>query len=117
MIEIGLPQLIGFLFTMVGVMWGFAKLLFAQYDSSLSERFASRDNLLTERLKPIEEMLKGMSESERRQMEAIHQLELKIAKDYQSKEEALRFETIHGARFEGLCVKIDKVADALRSRQ
>lgn len=106
MIEVHTWQIITFFITialtLAGLFIGVFKWSATQFSAKLDERFKALDESLTK--------TKGAAREAQKQVQA---LEKEVLMSYQRREDAIRSETSHTARYDAINAKIDNVIQQL----
>ncbi len=109
MIEISSWQVITFfvslVITIIGMLIGFGKILLAQFESKLNEKFKFSE----ERYRQLHNDMVATRKTSEEAKEAISTLKVSMPNDYQRREDAIRSETVNSARFDAINEKLDRV--------
>lgn len=109
MIEVGGWQVITFfvslVITIIGMLVGFGKILLAQFESKLNEKFKFTEEKYRQLHDDIQ-AAKKLSETAR---DTVIELKTNLPNDYQRREDAIRSETVNSARFDAISEKLDRV--------
>ena len=109
MIEISTWQVITFfvslVITIIGMLIGFGKILLAQFEAKLNEKFRFSE----ERYRQLHNDMTAERKTSEEAKEAISTLKVSMPNDYQRREDAIRSETVNSARFDAINEKLDRV--------
>ncbi|HHT7856362.1 hypothetical protein [Pasteurella multocida] len=109
MIEIGgwqvVTYFVGLVITIIGMLIGFGKILLAQFESKLNEKFKFSE----ERYRILHDDIKVAKELSEAANKTVTELKISMPNDYQRREDAIRSETVNSARFDAINAKLDQV--------
>lgn len=109
MIEIGgwqvVTYFVGLVITIIGMLIGFGKILLAQFESKLNEKFKFSE----ERYRRLHDDIKAAKELSEAANKTVTELKISMPNDYQRREDAIRSETVNSARFDAINAKLDQV--------
>ena len=108
MTEVSTWQVITFfvslVITIIGMLIGFGKILLAQFESKLNEKFKFTETQYQQLHQDIKEA-RRLSEA----ANIVMELKIKMPEDYQKRDDAIRSETVNSARFDAINEKLDRV--------
>ncbi|MDU8925441.1 hypothetical protein RYD26_11095 [Pasteurellaceae bacterium LIM206] len=109
MTEVSTWQVITFfvslVITIIGMLIGFGKILLAQFESKLNEKFKFTESQYQQLHQDIKEA-RRLSEAANN---IVMELKIKMPEDYQRREDAIRSESVNSARYDAINEKLDKV--------
>ncbi|OOF65141.1 hypothetical protein [Rodentibacter sp. Ppn85] len=96
---------VGLIITIIGMLIGFGKILLAQFESKLNEKFKFSE----ERYRRLHDDIKAAKELSEAANKTVTELKISMPNDYQRREDAIRSETVNSARFDAINAKLDQV--------
>ncbi|AWG95330.1 hypothetical protein [Actinobacillus pleuropneumoniae] len=96
---------VGLVITIIGMLIGFGKILLAQFESKLNEKFKFSE----ERYRRLHDDIKAAKELSEAANKTVMELKVTMPNEYQRREDAIRSETVNSARFDTINEKLDKV--------
>ena len=109
MTEVSTWQVITFfvslVITIIGMLIGLGKILLAQFESKLNEKFKFTETQYQQLHQDIKEA-RRLSEAANN---IVMELKIKMPEDYQRREDAIRSESVNSARYDAINEKLDKV--------
>nr|DAI22403.1 MAG TPA: copper transport outer membrane protein [Caudoviricetes sp.] len=109
MIEIGgwhvVTYFVGLVITIIGMLIGFGKVLLAQFESKLNEKF----KLTEERYRQLHDDIKAAKQLSEAANNTVVELKTNMPVEYQRREDAIRSETVNSARYDTINEKLDQV--------
>ena len=109
MIEISSWQVITFfvslVITIIGMLIGFGKILLAQFEAKLNEKFRFSE----ERYRQLHNDMTAARKTSEEAKDVVLELKVSMPNEYQRREDAIRSETVNSARFDSINEKLDKV--------
>ncbi|QBP09839.1 hypothetical protein [Cupriavidus metallidurans] len=109
MIQLELWHLISLLVSFLAAMGAFGRVLLAQFEKRMADRFAAQDQLRNELHKVTLQTIQS-SEQLLRQLERDHlNLKAELPREYWRREDAIREYTVMHAKLDALAGKIDSI--------
>ena len=113
-VQLELWHLITLLIAFLGAVWSFGRVLLAQIDKRLDERFSAQETRRQEAQAQWDQRFSAI-EAESRKREREHlKLLAELPREYVRREDHIRFETTINAKLDALNSKMDLVAERQR---
>lgn len=106
-----LKILLACLVSVMGMIFGFGRMLLSQFEKRMSERFDAQDRMRDARLAAIEERLTTESMRLKVLVDEVHLMHARLPLEYVRREDWIRLSNLIDAKLDRLADKIDNVRE------